>query len=127
MNRINDRRDVALNHVNDGLPGSSAAPCPDNCAECGGDQRLRVLAEKLEMRGLDSRLVSHPVEGVKGRHHDALSVTNAAAPERGMIHVEKDGSVTWVYSGELDDAGISKILDEATNALRASGLRRWKM
>jgi hypothetical protein len=124
---MNDRRDVALNHVNEGVPGSSVAPCPDNCAECASDQRLRVLAEKLEMRGLDSRLVSYPVEGVKGRHHDALSVTNTAAPERGMIHVEKDGSVTWVYSGKLDDAGISKILDEATNALRATGLRSRKM
>jgi hypothetical protein len=80
------------------------------------------LVEKLEMRGLNARLVSYPVEGVKGRHQDALSVTNTAAPERGLIHVEKDGSVTWIYSGNLDDAGISKILDEATNALRATGL-----
>jgi hypothetical protein len=118
---------VALNHINDGVPGSSVAPCPDNCAECASDQRLRVLAEKLELRGLDSRLVSYPVEKVKGRHHDALSVTNTAIPERGMIHVEKDGSVTWVYSGKLDDAGFSKILDEATNALRATGMRSWKM
>ena len=44
-----------------------------------------------------------------------------------MIHVEKDGSVTWVYSGKLDDAGISKILDEATNALRSTGLRSRRM
>jgi len=115
-----------LIHIN-GAPGISVEPCPDNCTECAADQRLRVLAEKLEMRGLDSRLVSYPVEGVKGRHHDALSVTNSAAPERGMIHVEKDGSVTWVYSGKLDDAGISKILDEATNALRSTGLRHRKM
>jgi hypothetical protein len=124
---MNEKRNVALNHLNDAAPGMPAAPCPDGCAECAGDQRLRVLAEKLEMRGLNSRLVSYPVEGVKGRHHDALSVTNTAAPERGLIHVEKDGSVTWVYSGKLDDAGISKILDEATNALRATGLRSRKM
>jgi hypothetical protein len=116
-----------LNHVNDGAPGISVAPCPDNCAECASDQCLRVLAEKLEMRGLNARLVTYPDEGVKGRHHDALSVTNTAAPERGLVHVEKNGSVTWVYSGTLDDAGISKILDEATNALRAAGLRSRKM
>jgi hypothetical protein len=124
---MNKKRNVALNHVDDSAPGMPVAPCPDNCAECAGDQRLRVLAEKLEMRGLDSRLVSYPVEGAKGRHHDALSVTNAAAPERGLIHVEKDGSVTWVYPGKLDNAGISQILDEATNALRATGLRSRKM
>jgi hypothetical protein len=116
-----------LSHINDGAPGISVAPCPDDCAECAADKGLRVLGEKLEMRGLDSRLVSYPVEGIKGRHHDALSVTNSAAPERGMIHVEKDGSVTWVYSGNLDDAGISNILDEATNALRSAGLRSRKM
>jgi len=125
-NQMNEKRDVALNHPNDGAPGMPAGPCPDGCAECARDQRLRVLAEKLEIRGLNPRLVSYPVEGVKGRHHDALSVTNPAAPERGLIHVEKDGSVTWVYSGKLDDAGISKILDEATNALRATGLRSRK-
>jgi hypothetical protein len=118
---------MALNYIDDGVPGISAASCPDNCGACASDRCLRVLAEKLEMRGLDSRLVSYHVERVKGRHYDAISATNTAAPERGIIHVEKDGSVTWVYSGSLDDAGIGKILDEATNALRATGLRSRKM
>lgn len=49
--------------------------------------------------------------------------TNPAARERGEVRVGDDGSVTWEYFGKLDEAGVSKILDEITNALRATGVR----
>ena len=78
---------------------------------------------KLESRGLESRLVTYSGNGVQGSHRNAVNVTNPAAPERGMIHVEKNGLVTWEYSGTLDTAGISKILDDVTNILRTTGLR----
>jgi hypothetical protein len=40
------------------------------------------------------------------------------------MQIEKEGWVTWEYSGSLGDgAGIDNIADEATNALRATGVR----
>jgi hypothetical protein len=110
-----------MNEPNGRTPDITAVPALDNDAEYL-DGRLRVLCQKLESRGLEPQLVSYPVSGVKGEHYDAVTVTNPAAPERGMMHVEKDGCVTWECSGSLDDAGIGKIADEATNALRATGL-----
>jgi hypothetical protein len=111
-----------MNEYNGSAPGIPPIPV------CGGggadylDGRLRVLSEKLERRGLETRLVSYPVDGVKGEYYDAFLVANPASPERGEMHVEKDGCVTWEYPGSLDDAGINAIADEATNALRATGV-----
>jgi hypothetical protein len=88
------------------------------------DGQLRVLSEKLERRRLEARLVSYALDGVTSEHYDAITVTNPSAPERGSMQIEKEGSVTWEYASSLhDDAGIGNIADEATNALRASGVR----
>jgi hypothetical protein len=111
-----------MNEFNGGTRDIPAAPTQDDDADYV-DSRLRALSEKLEGRGLEARLVTYPVDGVKSEHYDAVTVTNPAAPERGVIHVENDGCVAWEYSGSLHDAGISKIADEATNALRATGVR----
>jgi hypothetical protein len=98
-------------------PAAAALHAADNL-----DKQLSALSEKLRWRGLESELVTYPVKAVKGEHYDVVKVTNPAAPERGIMHIESDGCVTWEYSGSLDDAGISKIADEATNALRATGM-----
>lgn len=87
------------------------------------DRQLRALSEKLQARGLEAMLVTYPVNGVKGEHYDAVKVTNPVAPERGTMQVESDGYVTWECFGSLDDAGVSKTADEATNVLRATGVR----
>jgi len=87
------------------------------------DSRLRALSEKLQRRGLRAQLVTYPVNGVKGEHYDAITVTNPASPERGSMQIELEGWVTWEYSGSLDnDAGIGNIAYEATSALRAAGV-----
>jgi hypothetical protein len=111
-----------MNELNGSTPDSPAAPAQDPGADYL-DRQLRALSEKLQARGLEARLVTYPVNGVKGEHYDAVTVTNPAAPERGIMHVESDGCVTWEYAGSLDAAGISKTADEATNALRATGVR----
>ena len=82
-----------------------------------------MLSEKLQARGLDARLVTYPVNGVKGKHYDAVTVTNPAAPERGTMHIDSDGCVTWEHPGSLDAAGISTTADEATSALQAAGMQ----
>jgi hypothetical protein len=115
--------DSWMNESNGSTPGIPAAPSAGDGADYL-DSGLRVLAEKLERRGLETQLVTYPVDGVKGEYYDALQVANPASPERGEIHVEKDGCVTWEYPGSLDDAGINKIADEAINALRATGVPR---
>jgi hypothetical protein len=109
-----------------GLKGStrdgSAAPAPDFDAD-HADSQLRALSQKLQECGLEARLVSYAVDGVKGEHFDAVVASNRAAPERGMMHFESDGCVTWEYDGSLDAAGIGRAMDEAINALRATGVR----
>jgi hypothetical protein len=119
------QRETGDSQVN-GLKGStrdgSAAPAPDFDADYA-DSQLRALSEKLLERGLEARLVSYPVDGVKGEHFDAVVVLNPAAPERGMMHFESNGCVTWEYDGSLDAAGIGRATDEAINALRATGVR----
>ena len=47
-------------------------------------------------------------------------VTNPG--ERGEVRIGDDGHVTWEYDGRIDQAGMSKILVDATNALRSSGV-----
>jgi hypothetical protein len=71
---------------------------------------------------MKAQLVSYAADAVT-KHYDAIAVTNPACPERGSVQIEKEGWVTWEYSGSLaDDAGIATITDEATNALRAAGI-----
>jgi hypothetical protein len=96
-------------------------PCPDNCAACESEKRLRLLAEKLSNRGLETRLMTC---GAADGHKDAVVAVNPRAPERGLFHVDGDGSVEWTFPGaSLDDDGIGRLVDEAVNALRANGMR----
>jgi len=82
----------------------------------------QMLGKKLESRGLDVRLATYPDDERQDRHIEQIVVTNPRSPERGEVRVSDDGSVTWEYLGSLDGVGPSRILDEITNALRASGL-----
>jgi hypothetical protein len=82
-----------------------------------------MLAKKLESRGLDYRLVTYPDGEREDTHIEEIVVTNPAARERGEIRVCDDGGVTWEYFGTIDEAGVSEIVDDATNALRATGVR----
>lgn len=79
-----------------------------------------MLAGRLEARGLEPRLVTYPSEGERV---EQIVIVNPAAPERGEVRVGDDGSVVWEYFGSLDKPGVAKILDEVTNALRATGVR----
>lgn len=99
--------------LHDGLGGSSQAHRPPDL-----EHQLRVLADKLEKRGLHARLAACVVDGVSAARYDTVTVANQAAPERGIIHVEDDGCVTWELPGSLDDAGIATITREALNVLR---------
>ena len=51
---------------------------------------------------------------------EEIVVTNPG--ERGEVRIGDDGHVTWEYDGRIDQAGMSKILVDATNALRSSGV-----
>jgi hypothetical protein len=96
-------------------------PCADGCAACASEKRLRLLAEKLNNRGLETRLITC---GSADSHKDAVVATNPRAPGRGLFHVDDDGSVEWTFPGaKLDDDGIGRLVDEAINALRANGMR----
>jgi hypothetical protein len=80
-----------------------------------------MLVSRLKGRGLDPRLVTYP--GDDDERVEQIVIVNPAARERGEVRVGDDGSVVWEYFGSLDEAGVSKILDEVTNALRATGVR----
>jgi hypothetical protein len=95
----------------------------DSRAHCENGELIRMLAKTLESRGLDFRLVAYPDGTREGEHVEEIVVTNPRAPERGEVRVSNVGGVTWEYFGKLDEAGAGKILDEITNALRATGLR----
>jgi hypothetical protein len=110
-----------MNELDGSTPDGPAATAQDRGAGYL-DGQLRALSEKLQARGLEAELASYPVNGVRGEHYDAVRATNPAAPERGTIHVDSDGCVTWEYVGSLDAVGISRAADEATNVLRASGV-----
>jgi hypothetical protein len=84
---------------------------------------VRMLAKKLESRGLDSRLVTYPGDADDDEHVEEIVIVNPAARERGEVRVGDDGSVSWEYFGRLDEAGVNDIVDEVTNALRATGVR----
>jgi hypothetical protein len=82
----------------------------------------RMLVDRLEGRGLYPRLVTYPGDPDDERV-EQIVIVNPAAPERGEVRVGDDGSLTWECFGSLDEAGVSRILDEVTNALRATGVR----
>jgi hypothetical protein len=92
-------------------------------AHCLNGELARMLASGLEGRGLESRLVSYPGDPGEDERVEQIVIVNPAARERGEVRVGDDGSVTWEYFGSLDEAGASNILDEVTNALRATGVR----
>ena len=98
---------------------------PANSAETTAgdpDSRLRSLAEKLRHHGLTAILVSHLTDGVRNKHYDAINVTNPARPERGTLHIEKDGCITWEYPSPsgLDNAAITTLAAEAASTLHAA-------
>jgi hypothetical protein len=92
-------------------------------AHCMNGELARMLVSRLESRGLDSRLVTYPGDAGDDEHVEVIVITNPAARERGEVRVGDDGSVTWEYFGKLDEAGVRSIVDEVTNALRATGVR----
>jgi hypothetical protein len=92
-------------------------------AHCMNGELARLLVRKLESRGLDCRLVTYPGDADDDEHVEEIVIVNPAARERGEVWVGDDGSVTWEYFGKLDEAGVSSIVDEITNALRARGVR----
>jgi hypothetical protein len=100
-----------------------------DCVQCANSMLVQALVEKLHGRGLDSRLITYKGGEHEGDHVEEIVVVNPAARERGEVRIGDDGHVIWEYDGRIDEAGISKILDDATNALRASGvlLRRIRL
>jgi 1-aminocyclopropane-1-carboxylate deaminase/D-cysteine desulfhydrase-like pyridoxal-dependent ACC family enzyme len=97
--------------------------CAGDCDRCANSMRLHALAERLARLGLASRVVTCPADEHDDEHAEQIVVTNPAAPERGELRISDDASVTWEYSGTFDGDGSGTILDEAINALRATGLR----
>jgi hypothetical protein len=92
-------------------------------AHCMNGDLARLLVKKLESRGLDSRLVTYPSDADDDEHVEEIVIVNPAARERGEVRVGDDGSMTWEYFGRLDEAGVSRMVDEVTSALRATGVR----
>lgn len=108
-----------MSQVNDGASGSA----PASRAHCMNGELARLLVLRLENRGLDARLVTYPADADDDEHVEEIVIVNPAARERGEVRVGDDGSVTWEYFGNLDEAGVTSIVDEVTNALRATGVR----
>jgi hypothetical protein len=104
------------------VPAEPAVQQRADCAQCANSMLVQALAEKLHGRGLDSRLITYKGGEHEGDHVEEIVVVNPAARERGEVRIGDDGHVIWEYDGRIDEAGISKILDDATNALRASGV-----
>ena len=97
--------------------------CAGDCDRCANSMRLHALAERLAHIGLASRVVTYSGDEHDDEHVEQIVVTNPTAPERGELRISDDASVTWEYFGTFDGDGSSKILDEAINMLRATGLR----
>jgi hypothetical protein len=108
-----------VNQDHDSIPGTLA---PQRQEHCDNGELIQMLGKKLESRGLDFRLVTYPDDESQDSHIEQIVVTNPRSPERGEVRVSDDGSVTWEHLGSLDGAGAGRILDEITNALRATGL-----
>ena len=108
-----------MSQANDGASGNATG----GRAHCLNGELAWLLVRRLENRGLDSRLVTYPGDADDDEHVEAIVVTNPSARERGEVRVGDDGSVTWEYFGKLDEAGVASIVDEVTNALRATGVR----
>lgn len=89
----------------------------------GKGQPLSDLAEKLESRGLSARIITYSSEKPDDEVIEEIKVVNPAARERGVIRIGDDGAITWEFFGDLSEAGVGRLLDEATNALRATGVR----
>jgi hypothetical protein len=106
-----------------GSSASGTAAGQGGRPHCTNGELARMLASRLEGRGLDPRLVSYPGDPGEDEPVEQIVIVNPAAPERGEVRVGDDGSVTWEYFGSLDETGVSKILDEVTNALRATGVQ----
>jgi hypothetical protein len=114
-------REPGVSQVNDSASGKATGQ--GDRSHCMNGELARMLAKKLESRGLDSRLMTYPGDADDEEHVEEIVVVNPAARERGEVRVGDDGSVIWEYFGRLDDAGVSSIVDEITNALRAPGVR----
>jgi hypothetical protein len=106
-----------------GQVGDSTAAGGGGRPHCMNGQLARMLASRLEGRGLDPRLVAYPGDPGDDERVEEIVIVNPAARERGEVRVGDDGSVVWEYFGSLDEAGVSNILDEVTTALRATGMR----
>jgi hypothetical protein len=115
--RTNSLDDGRVNEHKDSVPERSAGDMT------GDSQGLRDLAEKLESRGLSSRVVTLSGGNPGEELIEEIVVTNPAARERGTIRIGDDGAITWEFFGDLSEAGAGRLLDEATNALRATGMR----
>jgi hypothetical protein len=92
-------------------------------AHCMNGELARLLVKKLEGRGLDCRPVTYAGDADDDEHIEQMVIVNPAARERGEVRIGDDGSVTWEYYGQLDEVGVSRMVDEVTNALRATGVR----
>ena len=89
---------------------------------CLNGELAQVLVSRLEEHGLDSRVLTYP--GDAGDEPvEEIVIVNPAARERGEVRVGDDGSITWEYAGSLDEAGISAIVGEVTNALQVTSVR----
>jgi hypothetical protein len=100
----------------------------DQCehAQCVTGQLIRMLARKPESRGLAAEVVACYGDGTDNVRTDEIMVFNPAAPERGQVQVYDDGSLIWDYTErQLDRASASRILDEITSAVRATGVPFW--
>lgn len=104
----------------DGMPGMPAPQRPHGRAHCENGELIRKLGKKLESRGLDFQLVTYPDDSDgEDSQIEQIVVTNSRMPERGEVRVGDDGNVTWEFFRALDEAGVARIADEITNALRA--------
>ena len=112
--------DNRMSELKGNTPDNTVAPGRNGDADYL-DGQLRELAKQLHARGLTSQLVTYMAEAAGGKHYDGITVTNQAAPERGSLQIEKEGWVTWEYTGSIfDQAGIGKLADEAASLLRAA-------
>jgi hypothetical protein len=108
-----------VGQADDGAPGTAAGR--NGRSHCLNGELARMLVSRLEDRGLKTQLVSYRADGGEDERVEEIVIVNPAAHERGEVRVGDDGSVVWEYFGSLDEAGISGILHEVTNALQATG------